>query len=192
MFHLKVKWICAAACLLAINASADISDKKTIVTFSAPVEVPGKALAAGTYVFKILNSTGTRNIVQIFDKDERQLYATLLAVPDYRLNPTGDTVIRFEERPSGTPEAIKEWFYPGDDYGVQFVYPHDQAVQLAKRTNQHVLSMRNEMQQNIAAPAKSADDRNVQTMQNTEVTAVNPSGQQTDMNHAVSSKPQKK
>src|SRR5712672_4839493 len=79
----------AALCIgLMPRAVADESDHKTIVTFSGPVEIPGKALPAGTYVFKLLNSTSNRNIVQIFDKDEKQLLATILAIPDYRLKPT--------------------------------------------------------------------------------------------------------
>src|ERR1700693_5065337 len=62
---------------LTPKAVADERDKKTIVTFSAPVEVPGKALPAGTYVFKVLDTAGSRSIVQILDKDEKQVYATI-------------------------------------------------------------------------------------------------------------------
>ena len=163
------------------GAAADERDKKTIVTFSAPVEIPGKALPAGTYVFKVLDSASNRNILQIFDKDEKQLYATILAIPDYRLRPSDKPVIRFEERPSGTPEAIKAFFYPGDDYGLQFVYPHDLAVQIAKRTKQNVLSMRNDMAKNITTQAKSTSEPSVQEMQNTEVTGVNPAGDDIDL-----------
>jgi len=163
------------------GAAADERDKKTIVTFSAPVEIPGKALPAGTYVFKVLDSASNRNILQIFDKDEKQLYATILAIPDYRLRPSDKPVIRFEERPSGTPEAIKAFFYPGDDYGLQFVYPHDRAVQIAKRTKQNVLSMRNDMAKNITTQAKSTSEPSVQEMQNTEVTGVNPAGDDIDL-----------
>src|SRR5712664_1523610 len=119
------------------GAAADERDKKTIVTFSAPVEIPGKALPAGTYVFKLLDSTSNRNIVQIFDKDEKQLYATILAIPDYRMEPSDKPVIKFEERAANAPEAVKAWFYPGDQYGQQFVYPHRRAVELAKRTRQN-------------------------------------------------------
>jgi hypothetical protein len=57
----------------AFPASADERDKKTIVTFSAPVEIPGKALPVGNYVFKLLDTSGNRNIVQVFDKDEQHL-----------------------------------------------------------------------------------------------------------------------
>jgi hypothetical protein len=176
---------------VAALATADELNKKTIVTFSGPVEIPGKVLPAGTYVFKLLDSTSNRNIVQIYDKDEKQLYATVLALPDYRQNPTGDTVIRFEERAAGTPEAIRVWFYPGDLYGVQFVYPHDEAASIAKRTHQNVLSMSNEMQQNMNSPVKSADDPNSRAMQKAEVSGVSPSGDQVDAGQVVNSKPKK-
>jgi len=173
------------------GAAADERDKKTIVTFSAPVEIPGKALPAGTYVFKVLDSASNRNILQIFDKDEKQLYATILAIPDYRLRPSDKPVIRFEERPSGTPEAIKAFFYPGDDYGLQFVYPHDRAVQIAKRTKQNVLSMRNDMAKNITTQAKSTSEPSVQEMQNTEVTGVDPSGDPVDVTVIILAAPQR-
>jgi hypothetical protein len=180
-----------AGVTLTSPAAGDVSDKKTIVTFSAPVEIPGKALPAGTYVFKLLDSTSNRNIVQIFDKDEKQLYATVLAIPDYREKPADKPVIRFEERPSDSPEAIKDWFYPGDQYGVQFVYPHQRAVELAKRTKQNVLSMRDEMKSNMAAGPKSAGDPSVREMENTEVTGVNPSGEQVRTPSVVGEKPTK-
>src|SRR6266403_211435 len=95
---------------LTPTASADPSDNKTVVTFNAPVEIPGKVLPPGTYVFKLLDSTSNRNIVQIFDKDEKELYATLLALPNERLKPSDKPTITFEERPSGSPEAVKAWF----------------------------------------------------------------------------------
>ena len=88
----------------------------------------------------------------------REAYATILAVPDYRLKPTDKPVLRFEERASGAPEAIEAFFYPGDNFGQQFVYPHGRAVELAKRTNHNVLSMSDDMSKNMAAGATSVDD----------------------------------
>src|SRR5437870_3039756 len=99
------------------SARADEWNKKTIMTFSDSVQIPGKVLPAGTYVFKLMNSDSNRHIVQVFDKDERHLITTVLAIPDYRLEPKGHTVIRFDERASTQPQAVKEWFYPGDLFG---------------------------------------------------------------------------
>jgi hypothetical protein len=98
-------------------------DKQTVVTFSSPVEVPGKVLPRGTYVFKLASSQSDRQIVQIFTQDQRKVLATIQAVPDYRLQATDKAVISFEERPSGEPEALQSWFYPGDNFGVHFAYP---------------------------------------------------------------------
>jgi len=114
--------LAAGAAWFAPAARADEWDKLTVVTFNEPVEIPGKVLPAGTYVFKLLDSQSDRNIVQIFTQDQKQLVATILAIPDYRLKPAGKTVVTFEERPSGSPEALHSWFYPGDNYGFEFVY----------------------------------------------------------------------
>jgi len=121
----------AVALLLAGTAmlpsvKADEWNKETKVTFSAPVQIPGQVLQAGSYVFKLADNQADRHIVQIFNEDQNQLIATILAIPAYRLKPTDDTLITFEERPTGTPEAVSRWFYPGDQDGVGFVYPEDQ------------------------------------------------------------------
>jgi hypothetical protein len=176
--------------LSAVRANADQWDKKTTVTFSAPVEVPGKVLPAGTYVFKLLDSPSERHIVQIYDADQRKLYATILAVPDYRLKPSDKPVIRFDERPSGQPEAIEAFFYPGDNFGQQFVYPHKRAVELAKRTNHNVLSMSDDMSNNMAAGAKSGDDPSVKAMESTQVTGVDPSGAPVELLVVIADRPE--
>ncbi|HXM64439.1 MAG TPA: hypothetical protein VN950_26500, partial [Terriglobales bacterium] len=51
------------------RAAADDFDQKTVFTFSGPVEGPGQVLSAGTYVFKLADSSSDRNIVQVFNKD---------------------------------------------------------------------------------------------------------------------------
>ena len=121
--------------MLLPSAQADTWNKKTIVTFSQAVEVPGKILPAGTYTFKLLDSLSDRHIVQIFNADGSQIIATILAINNYRLQPTGDTVMKFGERPGDSPEALRAWFYPGDNFGQEFVYPKVRAIQLAKTTN---------------------------------------------------------
>jgi hypothetical protein len=129
---------------------ADEWDKATKLTFSEPVEVPGQVLPAGTYWFTLADNESDRNIVQIWNSDRTQLVTTILAIPDYRLQPRGRTVIHFEERPSDQPEAIHSWFYPGDNFGQEFVYPKTRATQLAKQTSRPVLSMPNDQASTIA------------------------------------------
>ena len=108
-------------------AIADESNKRTEFEFSAPVEIPGRVLAPGKYVFELLDTASSdRNIVQIFSKDSNgneTLIATISAIPDYTANTPEKAAVHFEERHAGTPEAIHSWFYPGDNTGWEFVYP---------------------------------------------------------------------
>jgi hypothetical protein len=117
---------------------ADQWNKKTKLTFSQPIEIPGKILAAGSYVFKLLDSPSYRHIVQIWNEDETQVITTILAIPNYRLEPTEETVIKFHERPGDAPDALRAWFYPGDQFGQVFVYPKTRAIQPAQASKEIV------------------------------------------------------
>jgi hypothetical protein len=123
------------------SAHADTYNKKTVITFSQDVEIPGKILPAGTYTFRLLDSPADRHIVQIYDADGTHLITTVLAINNYRLKPAGDTILKFNERPGDSPEALRAWFYPGDNFGQEFVYPKDRAIQLAQTNNSPVPSV---------------------------------------------------
>jgi len=99
------------------------SDKKTIVTVNQPIQVPGKVLPAGTYVFKRLNSNDP-TLVAIYNDDESHFVTMVQGISDYRMETPDKAILQLEERPSGQPEALKAWFYPGDNTGVEFVYPN--------------------------------------------------------------------
>jgi len=118
--------------------------KRTLVTFSQQVEIPGQFLPAGTYTMELLNLNPNRHIVRFFNADRTKLVATVLAIPNLRLQTTGKTVIMFEERPINSPEALKAWFYPGDNFGQEFVYPKLRAIELAQEAKQPVLAFATE------------------------------------------------
>jgi len=113
------------------KAHADAWDKMTIVTVNEPIIAGSKVLDPGTYVWKLLDSPSDRHVVQIFDKDQRHLEETILAIPNYRLQPTGNTQFSFWETPAGVPKAVRAWFYPGDNFGQEFAYPKKLVAQLA-------------------------------------------------------------
>jgi LPXTG-motif cell wall-anchored protein len=131
--------LCLLGALIVPKARADEWDKKTTLTFNEPVQVPGTTLSAGTYVFKLAD-TSDRTIVQIWNEDETRLITTILAVVDYRAKTPDKTIVSFDERPAGQPEALKAWFYPGDNSGVEFVYPKQGATNLTQANPQPVLS----------------------------------------------------
>ena len=131
----KMMWLGLAASLLGLvtasSVRGDDRDKKTVITFSQPVEIPGSVLPAGTYTFMLADAMSDRHIVQVFNADGSKLLATFMTIADYRLTATDQTVIKFREVPAGAPEAIRAWFYPGNTIGEEFVYPKPRAVQLA-------------------------------------------------------------
>jgi len=176
-------------------AQADDWNRKTTVTFSGPVEIPGVhlkgwgVLPAGTYVFKILDSQSDRHIVQIFNQDETTVYATILAIPNYRLKATDKTVITFRERAAGEPEALRAWFYPGRNWGEEFVYPKAKAMELAKSTKVPVLFTAVEIPVEVAEPIKTADAPVVLELKRAPIMAIRPTGEEMQLAMAVTPPP---
>ncbi len=174
------------------NAKADDYNKKTTVTFSGPVEIPPvyitgmRVLPAGTYVFKLLNSSSNRHIVQIFNKDQTKIFATILAIPNYRLVPKDKTVITFNEGVRGQPEAIRAWFYPGANWGEEFVYPKTKAVELAKVTKEPVLALQSEVPVEVEKPE---EPEVVAQLEQAPIIAVKPTGEEAEVAEVVQSEP---
>ena len=180
-----MKIVKALFCLLALtlfaaillpSARADQWNKKTIVTFSQAVEVPGKILPAGTYTFQLLDSPSDRHIVEIFNADGSQIIVTTLAINDYRLRPTGKTVMTFNETPGDAPEALRAWFYPGDNFGQEFVYPRVRAIQLAKTTN-------------VIVPAVAADTLDENAIKTVPIVAVTPDQKEVEVATVIQTTP---
>jgi len=140
----RLKTFVLASCVGLFGASlaptlhADEWNKRTILTINEPIQVPGKTLEPGQYVMKLLDSPSDRHVVQIFDRNEQHLITTVLAIPNYRLQPTGKTQFTFWETPAGQAKALRSWFYPGDNFGQEFSYPKNEALQIASATNQNV------------------------------------------------------
>ena len=172
--------------MIAVHVSADEATKLTIFTFSAPVEVPGVALPAGTYAFRLADNLSDRQIVQVFDKDRQHLYATVLGVNDYTPQPSDKTIIRFSETTAGGPPAVKEWFYPGDQYGVEFVYPKDRAKELAKESNQPVPSIPSNMASDITDQNNTnMQNANMKALEQTPIKAEEPNGNEVELQEII-------
>src|SRR5947209_14157663 len=134
------------------KAHADAWDKLTRVTVNEPIIAGNKVLQPGTYVWKLLDSQSDRHVVQIFDEDQRHLEETVIAIPNYRMQPTGNNQFSFWETPAGVPKAVRAWFYPGDNFGQEFPYPKKLVAQLASAAPVPVPMNYNE-RASAAAPA---------------------------------------
>jgi hypothetical protein len=171
----RFKLVVAAFCFILIASvlapvsKAQNGDRKTVVTFSEPIEIPGNViLPAGTYFFKLLNQDSGRWVVQIFDEHETKTFATLITIEDFRYHPTNQPVMNFTEREAGAPPAIKEWFFPGEKQGRAFVYGKKRAIELAKVVNEPVL----------ATPVEVAVDTPVVALVAAPVVAITPAGEE--------------
>ncbi len=147
-----------------VAAQDSNTNQRTYFTFSGPVELPGKTLPAGTYLFRLVDSPSNRHIVQVFDKDEKQIHTTALAMPAQRLEPSDEPEVRFMEVAANQPAAIRTWWFPGRTVGHEFIYPKDQATRLAKSGKTPVLT--------VATDANTAE-----TMRDAELARINESAE---------------
>ena len=163
------------ALVLTAGLQADTWNKKTILTVTEPIEVPSCCndthtviLQPGEYVMKLMNSLSDRHIVQVFDKDEKHIITTILAIPNYRLKPTGDTVFQYWEVPAGQPKELRAWFYPGDNFGQEFAYHKQKALEIAAFVKTQV-------------PAIEVDTVAVEELNTVPVVAVDNSGKASEL-----------
>ena len=160
---------------LTPSVKADQWDKKTMLTVNEAIQLPTVVLEPGKYVFKLLDSLSDRHIVQVFNSDETHLITTVLAIPNYKLTPSGKSDFRFWETPAGQPRAMRAWFYPGDNFGQEFAYPKSKSVELARVTNEPVPTvMMVEEAELKTAPIVVVDEKGNEAPLKVEVAAAAP------------------
>jgi hypothetical protein len=173
MFANLTRWTIVVGCLLGIlaivpDAAAQRFDRGTKITINQPFEIPGVALPAGTYVFRLLDVGGSRSVVQVLNAKETKSYAIVIGIPDYKLDTPEKTELSFYEAYQGVPIPLRAWFYPGFNYGVEFIYPKERAEAIARMSGAHVLAM---------SEAAAEPEAEVEL----EPVAVEPSGKITDL-----------
>jgi hypothetical protein len=160
-----------SATLFASAAQAQPEDKRTYFTFSGSIALPGVTLPAGRYLFRIVDTTASRKVIQVLSEDQKKPFTMVNTISDQRRDPPKDATVVFYESPRGTPAAVKSWWYPGETIGYQFIYPRSQAKQIAKNTGQPVLTTKTES-------TKSEETKSA------ELSRVDASGRDVDVNAA--------
>ena len=126
--------------LWASTAQAQPADKRTFFTFSGPIALPGATLPAGRYIFRIVDTTSSRKVIQVLSDDGKKPFVMANTIPDQRRDAPKDATVAFYETSRGTPAALKTWWYPGETTGYQFIYPRAQAKEIAHNTGKAVLT----------------------------------------------------
>lgn len=164
--------VCAVAvfaCLLAAPVSAQPLDKRTLFTFSGPVTLPGVTLPAGQYLFRLADPNSSSKVVQVLNAEGTKPFGLFFTIPAERLEPASTPEVRFMETASGTPAAIKTWWYPGERRGYEFIFPKEQARRLAMAASQPVLTT-------------DAQTTTTEQTNTAELSRVGSSGNETDVN----------
>jgi hypothetical protein len=130
----------AAALAMTVGAWADESNKLTYLTVAKTVQLPGITLAPGRYRIELADVVDSRRVIKVASEDGAKQFGLLLTIPNELREPAKDAVVLFSETSAAEPEAVKAYVYPGERIGYEFIYPHDQAVQIAKRAHTRVLS----------------------------------------------------
>jgi hypothetical protein len=162
---------CAVAvfvCLMAAPVSAQPLDKRTLFTFSGPVTLPGVTLPAGQYLFRLADPNSSSKVVQVLNADGTKPYGLFFTISAERLEPASSPEVRFMETASGTPAAIRTWWYPGERRGYEFIFPKEQARRLAMGASQPVLTT-------------DAQTTTTEQTNTAELSRVGSSGQETDV-----------
>lgn len=165
---------CISVCLFGVlavctstSASGQTFDNRTYFTFDQPVALPGVTLPAGKYLFRIVDTTSSRRIVQVLDAEGRKSYAMLMSIPAQRNDVPSSPEVRFMETAVNTPTALKTWWYPGTNIGYEFIYPKEQALRLAKTASAPVLT------------TKAAESDTTEEMKSADLARVSATGAET-------------
>jgi hypothetical protein len=168
---IKMKQMVIGGTMLAMSlsvagqAAAQVrGDKAVYFTFSAPVALPNTTLPAGKYLFRLADSLVNRQIVQVYSADGSKLHAMLMTLPQLRPQPANNAELRFLETPANQPPAVANYWYPVERYGWEFIYPREQARQLAATSKSNVLT--------------TAENNTSTDMRSGDLVRVSPTGEQ--------------
>ena len=115
-------------------------NKKSTLSTDKQVEFPGIILEPGIYIIRLKDGGERRSIVEIRNRDESQILATVVAVPDHQQRPDDNSEFLYFNQARGKPQPIRTWFYSGDLIGLEFVYPKTRAKDIAKESDGHVMA----------------------------------------------------
>lgn len=176
--------VAAMALTVAPIAQADEWNKKTNLTVNETIEIPGATLKPGKYVMKLVDSLSNRNIVQFLNEREDQVISTVIAVPNLRLKPKGDTEFGWYETPANEAPVMRAWFYPGDTFGQEFVYSERRGRQLARATGRNIPSVADTQREKMAMRTSPEEPVDV-TFMDVDIVALTPEDERKDIETAV-------
>jgi hypothetical protein len=112
----------------APSMRADARDKETRLTTNQPLQVGNILLAPGQYVFKLIDP----GVVSIYNADGTQPQGIILGWSAHREDAGDKKLFTVSQAQGNQPAALKYWFYPGDNSGLEFSAKTLEAGQVAR------------------------------------------------------------
>ena len=100
----------------ASSIRADDSNKETRITINQPLQIQDVLLAPGQHVLKLIQP----GIVSIYNADGTRPEGLILGWSAYRTDAGDKKLVTASQSQGEQPATLKTWFYPGDNYGVEF------------------------------------------------------------------------
>jgi len=111
--------------VLAASTTGAMMDirRTTYFTFSGPVQIPGVALPAGTYIFEVANPDGGADIVRVLSRDRKKSYLMQFTHSVERPSRGNlDATITLGETSAGVPPKVTAWYPQSETRGRAFIY----------------------------------------------------------------------
>jgi hypothetical protein len=134
----------SATALTATAAPVPFSDPITVplvsnFSVSSPTQIPGEKLQPGDYSITVVDHLSDRIVLRI-DGPEGKVHDTFLGVPNASLRSGGSPGPISWNAGSDHDGALRGFVFPGGG-AVEFVYPKDEAVAIAKKNSGKVLAI---------------------------------------------------
>jgi hypothetical protein len=183
IFHGAIGTFVLLASILTLSGAgwpqSNLANKMSHLTFSHPVQVPGATLPAGSYTFSLMaGPSANRRIVRVTSRsDDDKVFATILTISDYRPETIKYRAIALGKKGCADATPIKAWFYPGERYGYRFIYPEEQAAEIASACNEPVPETSSE-----AAKNSNLDPSQFPTLEKSDVRIITSNKQEEKYN----------
>ena len=88
-----------------------------LLTFSAPVGIPGVGLAPGAYIFRFL----TPSVIQVLNEERSMVYAMFFVTPARRSEEANDLAVTLRRIRLDAPPRVATLFLPGASVGYELM-----------------------------------------------------------------------
>ena len=162
--------ICSISLLPAFRASAAEAPASNI-TLSTRSEVPGMTLQPGNYSIRVIGKLSDRIILKV-DEGSGKTSVDFIGIPNHAIKGSPG-IISWSQPVEGTT-YLRGWVPPGSSSMIEFVFPKNEAVSIAKANQAKVPAIDPASEGRKVDPTLSTEDMRLVTLWLLSSTRVGP------------------